>query len=182
MKKLMAALLVAGLIGAVALAGCSAGGGAKGEGCEVTRIVLVHTGGDANTLDAYIFEPDPSLTHVSLAPDTDLSHVEEEFSWPEEEELSRERLPISEAGWQGVIGVIGVVGEIDFMDLPEVIKVSDLVLDAPSYYINVKTAEGSHESGGYAAGFGSDDPNERFDKLHEALNDVIAKGTLEGVA
>lgn len=134
------------------------------------------TGGDENTLNAYIFEPDPSLTHVSLAPDTDLSHVEEESPWPEEEELSRERLPISEADWQGVVGVVG------FMDLPEVIKVSDLVLDAPFYYINVKTTEGSHESGGYAAGFGSDDPNERFGKLHEALNDVIAKGTLEGEA
>ena len=144
MRKLMAALLVAGLIGAVALAGCSADGGAKGEGCEVTRIVLVSTGGDVNTLDAYVFEPDPSLTHVSLAPDTDLSHVEEESPWPEEAELSRERLPISEADWQGVVGV---VGEVDFMDLPEVIKVSDLVLDAPSYYINVKTTEGSHESG-----------------------------------
>lgn len=176
MRKLMAALLVAGLIGAVALAGCSAGGGAKGEGCEVTRIILVSTGGDVNTLDAYVFEPEPSLTHVSLAPDTDLSHVEEESPWPEEAELSRERLPLSEADWQGV------VGEVDFMDLPEVIKVSDLVLDAPSYYINVKTTEGSHESGGYAAGFDSDEPNERFSKLHEALNDVIAKGTLEGVA
>lgn len=179
MKKLMTALLAAGLIGVVALAGCSAGGGAKGEGCEVTRIVLVSTGGDANTLDAYIFEPDPSLTHVSLAPDTDLSHVGEEPPWPEEAELSRERLPISEADWQGVVDV---VDEVDFMALPEVIKVSDLVLDAPSYYINVKTTGGSHESGGYAAGFGSDDPNERFKKLHEALNDVIAKGTLEGVA
>ena len=179
MRKLMAALLVAGLIGAVALAGCSAGGEAKNESCEVTRIVLVHTGGDVNTLDAYIFEPDPSLTYVSLAPDTDLSHVEEESPWPEEAELSRERLPISEADWQSVVGV---VGEVDFMDLPEVIKVSDLVLDAPSYYINVKTTEGSHESGGYAAGFGSDDPNERFGKLHEALNDAIAKSTLEGVA
>lgn len=179
MKKLMTALLVAGLFGALALAGCFSGGGAKGEGCEVTRIVLVSTGGDVNRLDAYVFEPDPSLTHVSLAPDNDLSHVGEESPWPEEAELSRERLPISEADWQGVVGVIG---EVDFMDLPEVIKVSDLVLDAPSYYINVKTTEGSHESGGYAAGFGSDDPNERFDKLHEALNDVIAKGTLEGVA
>lgn len=172
MRKLMAALLVAGLFGAVALAGCAAGGGAKDEGCEVTRIVLVSTGRDANTLDAYIFEPDPSLTHVSLAPDTDLSHVEEESPWPEEAELSRERLPISEEDWQGVVSV---VGEVDFMDLPEVIKVSDLVLDAPSYYINVKTTEGSHESGGYAAGFDSDDPNERFDKMHRALNDVIAK-------
>ena len=138
----------------------------------------MRTGGDANTLDAYIFEPDPSLTHVSLAPDTDLSHVEEESPWPEEEELSRERLPISEADWQGVVDDAGEVG---FMDLPEVIKVSDLVLDAPSYYINVKTTEGSHESGGYAAGFGSNDPNERFDKLHEALNDVIAKSTPKSV-
>ena len=127
------------------------------------------TGGDVNTLDAYVFEPDPSLTHVSLAPDNDLSHVGEESPWPEEAELSRERLPISEADWQGVIG------EVDFMDLPEVIKVSDLVLDAPSYYINVKTTEGSHESGGYAAGFGSDDPNERFSKLHGTLQDIIAK-------
>ena len=127
------------------------------------------TGGDANKLDAYIFEPDPSLTNVSLAPDTDPSHVEEEFSWPEEEELSRERLPISEADWQGVVGVVG------FMDLPEVIKVSDLVLDAPFCYINVKTTEGSHESGGYAAGFGSDEPNKRFSKLHGTLQDIIAK-------
>lgn len=178
MKKLMTALLVAGLFGALAVAGCFSDGEAKGEGCEVTRIVLVRTGGDANTLDAYIFEPDPSLTHVSLAPDTDLSHVEEESPWPEEEELSRERLPISEADWQGAVDVVGEVG---FMDLPEVIKVSDLVLDAPSYCINVKTTEGSHESGGYAAGFGSDDPNERFDKLHEALNDVIAKSTPKSV-
>ena len=98
--------------------------------------------------------------------------------WPEEEELSRERLPISEADWQSVVDVVGEVG---FIDLPEVIKVSDLVLDAPSYYINVKTTEGSHESGGYAAGFGSDDPNKRFDKLHEALNDVIAKSTPKSV-
>lgn len=172
MRKLVAALLIAVPFGVFALAGCTANDGAKGEGCEVTRIVLVRTGGDVNTLDAYIFEPDPSLTHVSLAPDTDLSHVEEEPPWLEEEELSRERLPISEADWQGV------VGEVGFMDVPEVIKVSDLVLDAPSYYINVKTTEGSHESGGYAAGFGSDDPNEHFGKLHEALNDVIAKSTL----
>lgn len=179
MRKLMAALLVAVLFGVFALAGCTANGGAKGEGCEVTRIALVRTGGDVNTLDAYIFEPDPSLTHVSLAPDTDLSHVEEESPWPEEAELTRERLPISEADWQGVVGV---VGEVDFMDLPKVIKVSGLVLDAPSYYINVKTTEGSHESGGYAAGFGSDDPNERFDKLHEALNDIIAKSTPKSVA
>ena len=99
MRKLMAALLVAGLFGTIALAGCFSGGEAKNEGCEVTRIVLVSTGGDVNTLDAYIFEPDPSLTHVSLAPDTDLSHVEEESPWPEEAELSRERLPISEADW-----------------------------------------------------------------------------------
>lgn len=127
------------------------------------------TGGDANTLDAYIFEPDPSLTHVSLAPDTDLSHVEEESPWPDEAELGRKRLPISEADWQGVVGVVG------FMDLPEVIKVSDLVLDAPFYYINVKTTEGSHESGGYAAGFGSDEPNKRFSKLHGTLQDIIAK-------
>ena len=179
MRKLMTALLVAGLFGTLALAGCFPGGEAKNEGCEVTRIILVSTGGDVNTLDAYIFESEPSLTHVSLAPDTDLSHVEEESPWPEEAELSRERLPLSEADWQGVVDV---VDEVDFMALPEVIKVSDPVLDAPSYYINVKTTEGSHESGGYAAGFGSDEPNERFDKLHEALNDVIAKGTLEGVA
>ena len=172
MRKLMVALLVAGPIGAVALAGCSADGGAKGESCEVTRIVLVSTGGDVNTLDAYIFEPDPSLAHVSLAPDTDLSHVGEEYPWPEEAELSRDRLSVSKAGWQGVVDV---VDEVDFMALPEVIKISDLVLDAPSYYINVKTTGGSHESGGYAAGFGSDEPNERFDKLHRALNDVIAK-------
>lgn len=77
MRKLMAALLVAGLFGALALAGCFSGGEAKNESCEVTRIVLVHTGGDVNTLDAYVFEPEPSLTHVSLAPDTDLSHVGE---------------------------------------------------------------------------------------------------------
>lgn len=179
MKKLMTALLVAGLFGTLALAGCTVNGVAKGEDCEVTRIIFVCTGGDVNTLDAYIFEPDPSLTHASLAPDTDLSHVGEEYPWPEEAELSRDRLPLSEADWQGVVGV---VGEIDFMDLPEVIKASDLVLDAPSYYINIKTTEDSHESGGYAAGFGSDEPNERFGKLHEALNDVIAKGTLEGVA
>ena len=56
-----------------------------------------------------------------------LSHVEEESPWPEEEGLSRERLPISEADWQGVVGVVGEVG---FMDLPEVLKVSDLALDA----------------------------------------------------
>lgn len=99
MRKLMAALLVAGLFGTLALAGCFSGGGAKGEGCEVTRIVLVSTGGDVNTLDAYIFESDLSLTHVCLAPDTDLSHVEEESPWPEEAELSRERLPLSEADW-----------------------------------------------------------------------------------
>ena len=176
MRKLMAALLVAGLSGTLALAGCFSGGEAKGEGCEVTRVVLVSTGGDVNTLDAYIFEPEPSLTHVCLAPDTDLSHVEEESPWPEEAELSRDRLSVSKADWQGVVDV---VDEVDFMDLPEVIKISDLVLDAPSYYINVKTTGGSHESGGYAAGFDSDDPNERFDKMHEALNDVIAKGTLE---
>ena len=78
MKKLMTALLAAGLFGTLALAGCAAGGVAKDEGCEVTRIVLVSTGGDVNTLDAYVFEPDPSLTHVSLAPDNDLSHVGEE--------------------------------------------------------------------------------------------------------
>lgn len=172
MKKLMMALLVAGLFGTLALAGCFSGGEAKSEGCEVTRIILVSIGGDANTLDAYVFEPDPSLMHVSLAPDTDLSHVEEESPWPEEAELSRERLPLSEADWQGVVGVIG---EVDFMDLPEVIKVSDLVLDAPSYYINVKTTGGSHESGGYAAGFGSDEPNERFSKLHGTPQDIIAK-------
>ena len=179
MRKLMAALLAASLFGTLVLAGCFAGGGAKGEGCEVTRVILVRTGGDVNTLDAYVFEPDLSLTHVSLAPDTDLSHVEEESPWPEEAELSRERLPLPEADWQGVVGVIG---EVDFMDLPKVIKVSDLVLDAPSYYINVKTTKGSHESGGYAAGFGSDDPNERFSQLHKALNDVIAKGSPKGVA
>lgn len=179
MRKLMTALLVAGLFGTLALAGCFSGGEAKNEGCEVTRVILVSTGGDVNTLDAYIFESDPSLTHVCLAPDTDLSHVGEESLWPEEAELSRERLSISEADWQGLVDV---VDKVDFMTLPEVIMVSDLVLDAPSYYINVKTTEGSHESGGYAAGFDSDDPNERFDKLHEALNDVIAKGTLEGVA
>lgn len=172
MKKLMTALLVAGLFGALALAGCFSDGEAKGEGCEVTRIVLVSTGGDANTLDAYIFEPDPSLTHVSLAPDTDLSHVEEESPWPDEAELGRERLSISKADWQGVVDA---VDEVDFMTLPEVIKVSDLVLDAPSYYINVKTTGGSHESGGYAAGFGSDEPNERFSKLHGTLQDIIAK-------
>lgn len=177
MRKLVAALLIAVPFRVFALAGCTANDGAKGEGCEVTRIVLVRTGGDVNTLDAYIFEPDPSLTHVSLAPDTDLSHVGEESPWPVEAELNGERLPISEADWQGV-GV--VVGEVDFMDLPEVIKVSDLVLDAPSYYINVKTTEGSHESGGYAAGFGSDDPNERFGKLHETLSDIIAKSTPQG--
>lgn len=172
MRKLMAALLVAGLFGALALAGCFSGGEAKSEGCEVTRIVLVSIGGDANTLDAYVFEPDPSLAHVSLAPDTDLSHVGEEYPWPEEAELSRDRLSISKAGWQGVVDV---VDEVDFMALPEVIKISDLVLDAPSYYINVKTTGGSHESGGYAAGFGSDEPNERFSKLHGTLQDIIAK-------
>ena len=149
MKKLMTALLVAGLFGTLALAGCFSGG-----------------------------EANPSLAHVSLAPDTDLSHVEEEYPWPEEAELSRDRLPISEADWQGVVDV---VDEVDFMALPEMIKISDLVLDAPSYYINVKTTGGSHESGGYAAGFGSDDPNKRFDKLHEALNDVIAKSTPKSV-
>lgn len=179
MRKLMAALLAASLFGTLVLAGCFAGGGAKGEGCEVTRAILVRTGGDVNTLDAYVFEPEPSLTHVSLAPDTDLSHMGEEPPWPEEAEIGRERLPLSEADWQGVVGV---VDEVDFMSLPEVIKVSDLVLDAPSYYINVKTTEGSHEAGGYAAGFGSDEPNERFSQLHEALNNVVAKGSPKGVA
>ena len=173
MRKLVAALLAACLFGALALAGCFAGGEVKNEGCEVTRVILVSTGGDVNTLDAYVFEPEPSLTHVSLAPDTDFSHMGEESPWPEEAELSRERLAISDSDWRNVVAV---VDEVDFMSLPEVIEVSGLVLDAPSYYINVKTTESSHESGGYAAGFGSDGPNERFDKLHEALNDVIAKG------
>ena len=179
MKKLMTALLVAGLVGTLALAGCFSDGEAKNESCEVTRIVLVRTGGDVNTLDAYVFEPEPSLTHVSLAPDTDLSHMGEESPWPEEAELSRERLAISDSDWRNVVDAIG---EVDFMALPEVINAPDLVLDAPSYYINVKTTEGSHESGGYAAGFGSDDPNERFSQLHKALNDVIAKGSPKGVA
>lgn len=93
MRNLVAVLLIAVVFGVFALAGCTA----NGEGREVTRIVLVRTGGDVNTLDAYIFEPDPSLTHVSLAPDTDLSHVGEESPWPEEAELNGERLPISEA-------------------------------------------------------------------------------------
>ena len=179
MKKLMAALLAACLFGALVLAGCFAGGGAKGEGCEVTRIILVRTGGDVSTLDAYVFESDLSLTHVSLAPDTDLSHMGEESPWPEEAEISRKWQSISEADWQGIVDAIG---EVDFMSFPEAIKVSDLVLDAPFYYINVKTTEGCHESGGYAAGFGSDEPNERFSQLHEALNDAIAKGTPEGAA
>ena len=179
MRKLVSALLAACLFGALALAGCFAGGEVKNEGCEVTRVILVSTGGDVNTLDAYVFEPEPSLTHVSLAPDTDLSHMGEEPPWPEEAEIGRERLSILKADWRGIVDAIG---EVDFMSLPEVIKVSDLVLDAPSYYINVKTTEGSHEAGGYAAGFGSSEPNERFSQLHEALNNVVAKGSPKGVA
>ena len=137
------------------------------------------TGGDANTLDSYIFEPDPSLAHVSLAPDTDLSHMGEEAPWPEEAEIGRERLSISETDWRGVVDA---VDEVDFVALPEVITVSDLVLDAPSYYINVKTTEGFHEAGGYAAGFGSDESNERFGQLRKALSDAIAKSVPEAAA
>ncbi|MBP5555110.1 MAG: hypothetical protein J6X94_09625 [Lachnospiraceae bacterium] len=88
---------------------------------------------------------------------------------PGEGEYTEEWIDLSPEGWERIVSAV-----IDnkFEKLPENMKVDD-IYDGPSYFIEVRTENGTYLSGGYCAGLGDGRKQERYHNIVVTLSEVI---------
>ncbi|MBP5702259.1 MAG: hypothetical protein J6W85_07445, partial [Lachnospiraceae bacterium] len=88
---------------------------------------------------------------------------------PDEDEYSSQWIDLSPEGWERIVGSV-----IDnkFEKLPEDMSVDD-IYDGATYYIEVKTEDGTYLSGGYGAGHGRGKKHESFYNIVAVINEVI---------
>ncbi len=163
-KKIMITLFVSSLLCVLTLTGCS-----TRNNLEVTKIIYIHTSGDIDKSDVYIFTSDLSLHHQVLTASFDISNLSR-FPLAKEDVLDEEYLTIIENDWESIINALK---RNDFMTLPEKITPSNQGYDYPTYYIYVETDEESHLSGGYGAGQGKEEYNRRFEDVRFYIESVI---------
>lgn len=88
---------------------------------------------------------------------------------PDENEYSSKWIDLSPEGWDKLINSLV---DNKFEGLPEDMHV-DGICDGATYYIEVKTEDGTCLSGGYGAGHGSGKKHERFYNVVAAIKEVI---------
>ena len=88
---------------------------------------------------------------------------------PDDGKYLKVQYALSSEGWDILVEAFK---DNNFEKLPEDMHV-DGIFDGPHYDIEVKTADGTHLSGGYCAGLGNGKKQERYHNIVTALHEVI---------
>ncbi|MCR5620136.1 MAG: hypothetical protein K6F65_08550 [Lachnospiraceae bacterium] len=135
---------------------------------QITYLVCI---GDPAAYVVYVITPDRITTYDFTKywmNATDGYHYFDD-EMPDEDEYSSEWIDLSPEGWDKIVNSL-VYNK--FEKLPEDMSV-DGIYDGATYYIEVKTEDGTCLSGGYGAGQESGRKHERFYNVVAVINEVI---------
>jgi predicted small lipoprotein YifL len=135
---------------------------------QITYLVCI---GDPAAYMVYVITPDRITTYDFTKywmNATDGYHYFDD-EMPDEDEYSSEWIDLSPEGWDKLVNSL-VYNK--FEKLPEDMSV-DGICDGATYYIEVKTEDGTCLSGGYGAGQESGKKQERFYNVVAVINEVI---------
>lgn len=167
MRKIgMMILLVGFVVLFWILVGC--GAEKKTTSLDIKKVTFVKYSGDTRTIEMYIFNSDYRVDKYIINPKGDSKFDLLDGELPTKDEYSVKQLEITEESWTDLVNVLS---RVSFMELEEELPY-DEVYDAPSYYIQVETVDAVHKSGGYNAGEGKDNSNERFKEVLDVLDDI----------
>ena len=137
---------------------------------QITLLKCIDNSDLYNAYVVYVITPDQiteySLTDHWMNSPEGYDFFEEGF--PDESEYTTYRYALSRGGW---FTIVDAFVNNKFVALPE-----DMTADgthARTYEIEIKTADGTFRSGGYGAGFGTDNDHERYHEVLLTLEDVI---------
>ena len=147
----------------------NSGNGSDESGYEqITFLVCI---GDPVAYIVYVITPDEiteyDFTHYWMNADGGYDYFEEPM--PDEGSYLMVQYDLSSEGWDKLVDAFT---DNKFENLPEDMH-ADGVCDGPHYDIEVKTADGTFISGGYAAGSGIGSKQERYHNIVTALHEVI---------
>ena len=135
---------------------------------QITFLVCI---GDPASYIVYVITPDEiteyDFTNYWMNADGGYDYFEEPM--PGEGRYLMVQYDLSSEGWDKLVDAFT---DNKFENLPEDMH-TDGVCDGPHYDIEVKTADGTFISGGYAAGSGSGKKQERYHNVVTALHEVI---------
>ncbi len=140
---------------------------------EIEQITFLKCIDDPDLYNAYVvyvITPD-QITEYSLTDHWKNSPEGYDFfeeGFPDESEYTTYRYALSRGGW---FTIVDAFVNNKFAALPE-----DMTADgifARTYEIEIKTVDGTFRSGGYGAGFGTDNDHERYHEVLLTLEDVI---------
>jgi len=141
------------------------------DASEFEQITYLVCTGDPAAYIVYVITPDRittyDFTRYWMNATGGYHYFDDEM--PDEDEYSSQWIDLSPEGWERIVGSV-----IDnkFEKLPEDMRVDD-IYDGATYYIEVKTEDETHLSGGYGAGHGSGKKHERFYNVVAAIDEVI---------
>lgn len=135
---------------------------------QITYLVCI---GDPASYIVYVITPDEitkyDFTNYWMNANGGYDYFEEPM--PDEGKYLMVQYDLSSEGWDKLVDAFT---ENKFENLPEDMHTDD-VCDGPHYDIEVKTADGTFISGGYAAGSGTGRKQERYHNVVTALHEVI---------
>jgi hypothetical protein len=164
MKRYMIVLI--GLLIICAFAGCAPN---SEPTLIVEKVTFIHYFGDSHTIEMYILTSDFHLQKYVINPKDDSQIDLLGGEMPSKDEYIVEEREITESEWGNLVNILS---RVDFMELEEELPRSE-AYDAPSYYIQVETADDTHSSGGYNAGEGRDKANKRFKEILDEIRGII---------
>ncbi|MBO6007337.1 MAG: hypothetical protein J6P78_02080 [Lachnospiraceae bacterium] len=181
MSKLRIISLLTVMILVFSLAGCGNAGEepvetppedpAVSDASEYEQISFLVCIGDPASYIVYVITPDRittyDFTRYWMNAADGYHYFDDEM--PDEDEYSSKWIDLSPEGWDKLINSLV---DNKFERLPEDMHV-DGIYDGPSYYIEVKTEDVTHLSGGYCAGLGDGKKQERYGNVVETLREVI---------
>ena len=167
MKKKIIASMLGILLVPLALTGCGTQKNIIGEN-DAPKITYVVAGGDIGIFEVYVLTQDYTLKRYDMS--LDYFHKYDVFvgELPPEGEYRVTEYQIFKEDWNALINAIN---ENNFAELPEELS-GDFATDGTDYYVQVETADWTHKTGGYLAGYGEDEANKRFNAIQRELNNI----------
>lgn len=168
MKKNVIALLAGILLIPLTLAGC--GTQQNNSTSDVKKITYILRGTDLGILTMYVLTSDCTMKEYEMGFD-DFIHYDL-FAGelpPEGRYEVIGEYKISEEEWNALVSAIN---ENNFAELPEELP-AGRVTDAAVIHMQVETADWTHETGGYMAGYEDDDESKRFRAIKDELWNII---------
>ena len=149
--------------------GCSNNETPKDYIVEEVKCMVMY--GDRDGAEIDIYKADGPVKQYIIVPYSDSGIDFYADDIPSDNNIDVKEYSISEDEWNSIADVIK---SNDFMSLPEELPEVE-AYDGATCYIEIKTSEGNHVSGGYCAGNGTGKEHQRFYNIRRTLKDVIQK-------